>query len=455
MPKHLSYVFISGFLALWVAGCSNSWIGADPDAGKRLAGDRIAVLEVDTGLSPDAAAESIEMALPVPCKNSNWHFETQHRTTHLSAPQTFSDAKEYSLGDAADNYRQFSNPVVAGEYLFSVDGEGMVTAYNALAPEDALWSYEILRDDVPDRMFYMRFGTTKKGFHGAALSFNDGTLYLTTAMGQVIALEAISGKEKWQKKLPAPMRSAATIADKRVFVLTIDNRLYALDAADGKTLWSHSGINEQTTILGYPSPTVFRNIVLTPYSSGELYALSAENGRTVWVDSLREDFRKTSSLFALNDIDATPVVSEDGIAYAASHEGVLTAYDVRNGRPLWRIEASTVNTPWLAGDFLFILTTHNEIAAIERNKGLIKWVKKLPSYEDVEDKEGRIIWHGPVLAGNKLFVVGSHGELYALSPFDGELMDAISVNENIYLTPFVAHNQLYLLSNELDLSIFN
>ncbi len=83
----------------------------------------------------------------------------------------------------------------------------------------------------------------------------DGTLYLSTPYGRVIALDPEAGKEKWAydpkvdlnkeysevasrgvSAWPAPSdRARNGKAARRIFVATIDARLIALDAATGKT----------------------------------------------------------------------------------------------------------------------------------------------------------------------------------------------------------------------------
>lgn len=74
--------------------------------------------------------------------------------------------------------------------------------------------------------------------------FVDGTLYLTTPLNRVIALDPETGKEKWSYDPDIPLtRKYSEVtsrgvsywaAGKRIFVGTIDTRLIALDARTGK-----------------------------------------------------------------------------------------------------------------------------------------------------------------------------------------------------------------------------
>ena len=91
--------------------------------------------------------------------------------------------------------------------------------------------------------------------HGRATSFEatplyvDGTLYLATPLGHVVALDPLTGKARWSFDAKVPRDKGygdfasrgvslwkSASGARRVFVATIDARLIALDAATGKTV---------------------------------------------------------------------------------------------------------------------------------------------------------------------------------------------------------------------------
>jgi alcohol dehydrogenase (cytochrome c) len=55
--------------------------------------------------------------------------------------------------------------------------------------------------------------------------------------GELVALDAETGKREWTRRLPQPDFSCATAADGVVFTGTFDGTLYAFDPRDGATLW--------------------------------------------------------------------------------------------------------------------------------------------------------------------------------------------------------------------------
>src|SRR5579859_455735 len=109
---------------------------------------------------------------------------------------------------------------------------------------------QITRDNVSQLKIAWIYRTGDYGVgEGAARCettplFVDGTLYLTTPFGRVIALDPDTGRERWNYDPRVQIadygdfanRGVSTWVDpqnhtRRIFVATIDSRLIALDAA--------------------------------------------------------------------------------------------------------------------------------------------------------------------------------------------------------------------------------
>jgi quinoprotein glucose dehydrogenase len=143
----------------------------------------------------------------------------------------------------------------------------------------------------------------------------DGVMYVTTPFARVIALQAESGKPIWtfdpvlDKYRPYPQfvnRGAAFWRhgkDKRIFVGTLDGRLFALNASDGtlvKTFGENGYVDlKKDTADGYPDrlngmtspPLVYKDLVITgsvvsdtaPLGpSGDVRAFDVQTGKLVW-----------------------------------------------------------------------------------------------------------------------------------------------------------------------------
>jgi alcohol dehydrogenase (cytochrome c) len=71
--------------------------------------------------------------------------------------------------------------------------------------------------------------------------------------GELVALDAATGKRLWMRRLSQPNFGCATVAGGVVFTSTFDGTVYGFDTRDGSVLWSHrmqAGINACPAISG-------------------------------------------------------------------------------------------------------------------------------------------------------------------------------------------------------------
>jgi outer membrane protein assembly factor BamB len=219
-----------------------------------------------------------------------------------------------------------------------------------------------------------------------------------------------------------------------------------MDAGTGEVLWTYQAIAEPAHILSAPSVAVDGETVVAPFASGEVVALLAANGRRLWSDSLSRSGRLTS-LSAINDIAGRPVV-DSGVAFAASHSGVLAAIDMRAGQRGWARPFASTQTPWVSGTVLYVVSTDGELAALDRQTGNAYWVQQLRRYRDEEDRTGRVAWVGPVMVGGRLILANSLGQVIAVSPESGQTVAETDVDDPVFIPPIVANGLVYVVTDK-------
>jgi hypothetical protein len=77
----------------------------------------------------------------------------------------------------------------------------------------------------------------------------------------------------------------------------------------------------------------------------------------------------------------------------------------------------------------------------------VRWATILGPYVDKDEREDGVFWAGPVLAGDRLIVTGSHGEALSISPYTGKVLGWIKLNRRVMISPIVANNTLYVLDD--------
>ena len=219
----------------------------------------------------------------------------------------------------------------------------------------------------------------------------------------------------------------------------------ALAAVDGSDLWQYSGLTESAGYVGGNSPAGSSDFIVAPFSSGELVGLRIDNGRPVWNETMIGSRGEVRAFGNLSDIRGRPVIDR-GVVLAMGTAGQLAAVELNSGQRLWERGIGGNTTPWVAGRFAFVTTGSADVAAISRDKGKIKWVTPLTQYAD-EKRRKPVLWSGPVLAGDRLLIAGTLGDLLALSPYTGEVIGKMDVRDPVRLGPVIANRTIYVLTD--------
>jgi len=427
-------------LATGLSAC-DTWLGGDQ--APPLPGERISVLKHESALQPEAGLKSSEIRLPAPSPTPDWPQSggyANHAMHHVAAAPKLHEYWTTDIGAGASaGERLTSTPIIANGRIFTIDTDSDVSAFDTNTGT-LLWRTALTPDTEDD------------GHIPGGLAYENGRVFAGTGFAQVVALDAVTGKIAWRKAVSGPIRSAPTVRGGRVFAVALDNKLHALSALDGSLLWTHSGSAELAMLLGAASPAVDQGVVVVPYTSGELAALKVDNGRQLWMDSLTSR-RRTDATAALAQIRANPVIDR-GVVFAISHSGLMVAIDLRSGTRLWEKGIGGQESFWVAGDYLFTLTGNEELVAMERESGRILWVRSLPRWDDVEAREGAIVWTGPLLVSDRLIVASSGGVAVAISPYTGDILGSEEMPDGVSVPPVVAGETVYFLSDDATLSAY-
>lgn len=425
--------------AAGLGGCgAGTWLGEREDPP--LPGTRVPVMLLTDSPEPDPRLANLRVELPPPVRNEAWPQNggaPSHALHHVAAGADLRPAWRGSVGSGASGVgRLLSTPIVAAGKVFAVDGEGTVTAL-AAADGRRLWRQSATGPERDARL------------QGGGLAFADGWLFIVRSHGTVTALNADNGAPVWDRALRAPIRSAPTIAGRRLLVRTADNQLYALDPTTGEIVWRHAGIFEQAGILGGASPAVEGDVVVVAYSSGEVFALTLDTGRSIWSDTVARP-RRTLAIGTITDITGSPVIDRDRV-YVTGTGGEMAAIQLARGDRIWDIAVTSLHTPWVAGEFVYVVTERGELVCLLRQGGRIRWVSPLARVDGEGAAAPGTLWAGPVLAGDRLLVVSNRGDIASVSPYTGEILGRVATGASLYLPPIVADGTLYVLTDDADL----
>jgi alcohol dehydrogenase (cytochrome c) len=128
----------------------------------------------------------------------------------------------------------------------------------------------------------------------------NGVMYLTTPVVNgkmmIMAVNAATGERLWEvtynlgpfQVCCGPVNRGAAVGYGKVYVVTLDDHLLALDAADGRTLWNSTIADSQSGYSETMAPQIYDGMIIVGSAGGEwalrgfVAAYDANSGRQRW-----------------------------------------------------------------------------------------------------------------------------------------------------------------------------
>ena len=198
----------------------------------------------------------------------------------------------------------------------------------------------------------------------------------------LLAIDLETGKLRWKyRATDAIGESSPAVADGIVYVGDLAGVLHAVNAADGKALWTFKTEAEIKS-----SPVVVGDRVLIGSYDGNLYCLSRRDGKLLWK-------AQTASY-----VHATPAVS-GGIAWVAGCDEVFHGIRFADGQEVLEFPSGgyTGASPVRIGDWAYYGTLANEFIAADVRRKRIVWryhPSAFPFYSSAAVAGDRIVLGG-------------------------------------------------------------
>jgi outer membrane protein assembly factor BamB len=214
------------------------------------------------------------------------------------------------------------------------------------------------------------------------------------------------------------------LSENRIFQLTDDGVLSAVDKYTGKVLWSR-----QLGVLSAAAPAVVGDTV---YATILSRAGAADDGRVVALDASNGDIRWSRALPSRSE--SSPLV-DGGKVFFGSEDGVVYALDVHTGRTIWTYQAggAVKASPTLEDGVLYFGDYSGHVQAISEQTGRRLW---LAGSEGALLGSGTFYSTAAVIYG-RVFLGNTDGRVYAYDAATGRLDWAYQTGAYVYASPAV------------------
>ena len=233
--------------------------------------------------------------------------------------------------------------------LFVSGSDGNIRALDAASGEEK-WKTSLM-DNIP---------ADPEGFDGerarvggncrpSGIATDGETVYQNIFdQSRCVAVRAKDGKFQWSYQTKGWVGGTPSVDDKYCYVGSQDKHLYALDKKTGQMIWkfpTNSRVSE--------GPAVHDRSVVFASCDGGVYCVDRDSGKKLWVSTTDPD--STGRRF----IYSKPIINNESVCIAAG-EGQVYAFDLKTGKEQWRQRPMPISqcycTPATDGTRIFVST---------------------------------------------------------------------------------------------------
>jgi outer membrane protein assembly factor BamB len=159
-----------------------------------------------------------------------------------------------------------------------------------------------------------------------------GALYLGTDTTDVVALRARDGQPLWRFNSPGAIKASPSYHDGRVYVADYEGSMFALDAADGKPVWRTNTTRVPPFGEGgfFSSPAIAFGHVYAARDDGTVFAFDQKTGKVSW------SFPTGGYVYGSPAVARVPGTPPS--VYIGSENGRFYALGALNGKPRWHYD---------------------------------------------------------------------------------------------------------------------
>ncbi|MBL8502798.1 MAG: outer membrane protein assembly factor BamB [Rhodocyclaceae bacterium] len=247
----------------------------------------------------------------------------------------------------------------AGGYVFT---PAVVGASVYAAAQDGT----IARYDGGGQVWRINAGQPISGGVGS-----DGRLVaVATAKGEVLAFDS-AGKPKWTARVTSEVLAAPQFAEDLVLVRSGDNRIFGLDAADGKRKWVYQRSTPSLSLRSNVGVTVAGKAALAGFPGGKLVAIALNNGAAIWEATVALP-KGATELERVSDVTSAPVVAGREVC-AAAYQGRVSCFDLASGNHLWSRDVSSAAGIDIDERNVYVSDEKGAVHALDRANGATLW----------------------------------------------------------------------------------
>ena len=272
----------------------------------------------------------------------------------------------------------------------------------------------------------------------------DGQRFaLVNARNEVVTLQ--DGKVLWRHAMPATTLTAPLVAGGRVFVMTADRAVTALDGASGRELWRYEHRGSDALVLRQAGLLMPVGNTLIAGLGGRMVALDPDQGRVGWEVAVGA-IRGTNEVERLVDL-VNPAARDGRTVCARAFQSSVACVDTAQARVLWSKSAQGYQGLDMDESHVFAVEGDDKVQALARDDGQQSWLQDGLRFRGLT---------APRVLGRSVVVGDEQGYVHFLSRKDGHVLQRLSTDGSaIAMVPVLVEQTLVVVTRQGQVRAFN
>tara|TARA_B110000438_G_scaffold93501_1_gene92982 strand:+ start:1184 stop:2533 length:1350 start_codon:yes stop_codon:yes gene_type:complete len=288
----------------------------------------------------------------------------------------------------------------------------------------------------------------KKIYKILTFAIYENKIYIADNIGFVYAVNFHDGELVWVKNHATPFKSKIKIFENKIILINQDNRLLSFDTKDGSKIWDIRSISSFIKSKNLLSVSITKEgNIISINTYGDLTKINSKNGNIFWSKNTAESMLEhATDFFKFSDV----VIHKNNIIFSTGI--TIFSFDKITGYTKWSQEVSSVSTPIVVKNNIFLVTENGYFVILNAETGKI--ISSTNILKVLKNNKQKTKITGFIMGSGKIYSVTYNGYLIVSSAYSGKVESFKKIGDLIVSNPIINDGKLFILTKNSRLFVF-
>jgi outer membrane protein assembly factor BamB len=362
-----------------------------------------------------------------------WQYSNYLNNTEIDTRIVNKENYEIVYIDNSLRLPLISQPIIGKDYYIGMNRKGVVSRINTVNNKTVWQNKQAGRKFI----FYSNY------LNGGLLQ-QKNKIYASFGSDFINCLNSKTGELIWQQKLQEIVRAYPILEDNILYLQTLNNGMYSINANNGTILWYKSGLSDGVSVVNVISPIIHKNAIIMQDSYGNINTINKYTGFDEW--SFDEENISFENILNEVKVSTYQPLKVEGFLYFYTSGGYLFKLNLSNKEIAWKEKYNIDGPIHIHNNIAYTIDDKNTLLAINLETGQNIWKASLIDHLEQKEKKKNRYWNSPVVINNLIYVFSSKGEVLTFKMTGDFNNIKYKVGKGSYISPINTGTKIYIIS---------